>query len=55
MRRFRVIALDPPIDWSKMTSADDFPRKWGYRDPVWFETLEREVCQKNGGRPAAIA
>jgi hypothetical protein len=35
-----------------MQSADQFPRPWGYRDPVWFETLDREVLSK--GRKALV-
>jgi hypothetical protein len=42
----RLIALDPPIDWSEVRTPEDFPRIWGYRDPVWFETLEREVLSR---------
>lgn len=45
-RRMRLIALDPPIDWAKVQSVEDFPRIWGYRDPVWFQTLESEVLSK---------
>ncbi len=44
--RMRLIALDPPIDWSKVHSVEDFPRIWGYSDPVWFQTLESEVLSK---------
>jgi hypothetical protein len=46
-KRMRVVALDPPIDWSSVRSAADFPRIWGYRDPVWFTTLEKEVLSKH--------
>jgi hypothetical protein len=45
-RRIRVIALDPPIDWRTMTSAERFPRLWGYRDPVWIQILDRESLSK---------
>ena len=45
-KRIRVIALDPPIDWRNVRTAEDFPRLWGYRDPVWFETLERAALSK---------
>lgn len=45
-RRIRVLALDPPIEWNSMTSAEQFPRIWGYRDPVWFEILDRESLSK---------
>lgn len=46
-RRIRLIALDPPIEWKNVNKLEDFPRIWGYRDPVWFETLEHEVLTKN--------
>ena len=46
-KRIRLIALDPPIEWKNVNKLEDFPRIWGYRDPVWFETLEREVLSKN--------
>lgn len=45
-KRIRMVALDPPIEWRSMREADQFPRPWGYRDPVWFETLDREVLSK---------
>ena len=45
-RRIRLVALDPPIEWTNVTKPGDFPRLWGYRDPVWFETLDREVLSK---------
>lgn len=46
-KRMRVIALDPPIEWQSVHSMADFPRIWGYRDPVWFATLESEVLAKH--------
>jgi hypothetical protein len=46
-KRFRVIALDPPIAWSDVRTAEDIPRQWGYRDPAWVEVLEREVFAKH--------
>ena len=46
-RRIRVVALDPPIEWQSIHTAAEFPRLWGYRDPVWFETIEREVLSRN--------
>ena len=42
-RRFRVLALDPPIAWDSTHAIADIPRRWGYRDPVWMDVLEREV------------
>ena len=45
-KRIRVVALDPPIEWRSVREADQFPRAWGYRDPVWFETLDREVLSR---------
>ena len=41
--RFRVLALDPPINWDSTHAIADIPRRWGYRDPVWMDVLEREV------------
>jgi hypothetical protein len=46
-RRFRVLALDPPVDWAEVRTPDDFPRGYGYRDPDWFMVLEREVLSRN--------
>ena len=45
-KRIRVIALDPPIEWRNIQKSEDLPRLWGYRDPVWFETLDRETLSK---------
>jgi hypothetical protein len=53
-RRLRVIALDPPIQWDSVRTAADIPRRWGYRDPVWFEILDREVIAK-GHKALVIA
>lgn len=46
-QRFRVLALDPPIDWATVRTLEDFPRAYGYRDPDWFTVLEREVLSRN--------
>ena len=46
-RRLRVLALDPPIAWDSIRTADDIPRRWGFRDPMWLDVLEREVFAKN--------
>ncbi|MEP6508429.1 MAG: hypothetical protein ABJC63_09410, partial [Gemmatimonadales bacterium] len=48
-RRMRLIALDPPIDWANVHAVDDFPRIWGYRDPVWFQTLESGSLEEEEG------
>lgn len=45
-KRLRVLALDPPIGWEAVHSVADIPRRWGYRDPMWYEVLEREVFAK---------
>ena len=42
-KRLRVLALDPPVLWDSVQTADAIPRNWGHRDPVWFEILEKEV------------
>ena len=46
-KRVRLVALDPPIEWKNVNALADFPRIWGYRDPVWFETIDREILSKN--------
>lgn len=46
-QKLRVVALDPPIRWAEVRNTDDIPRKWGYRDPVWFEVLDREVLLRH--------
>jgi len=51
-RRLRVVALDPPIIWDSTHSAEDIPRRWGYRDPAWFGILERDVLAR--GRKALV-
>ncbi len=51
-RKLRVVALDPPIHWDDVRKTDDIPRQWGYRDPMWFEILDREVLLR--GRKALV-
>jgi hypothetical protein len=45
--RLRVLASDPPIDWTNLRSASDFPRSYGYRDWQTTEIIEREVLARN--------
>lgn len=51
-RRLRVLAGDPPIDWSRTNRADDIPRTYGFRDIETLGILEREVLAK--GRRAIV-
>lgn len=44
--RLRVLAGDPPIDWSRVRSHDDAMR-FSDRDGHFAEVLEREVLAKN--------
>ena len=45
-KRLRVLLGDPPIDWSKSSSAEQF-RYPGVRDRVPAEIVQREVLSKN--------
>ncbi|HEY7406688.1 MAG TPA: hypothetical protein VH638_00345 [Gemmatimonadaceae bacterium] len=51
-RRLRVLAGDPPIDWSRTHRAEDIPRTYGFRDIETLGILEREVLGK--GRRAIV-
>jgi hypothetical protein len=51
-RRIRLLAGDPPIDWSRTTRAQDIPRTYGFRDIETIGMLEREVLAK--GRRALV-
>ena len=44
-KRIRVLALDPPIDWSKVHSAADWAAFMD-RDPFAASLIEREVFQR---------
>ena len=44
-RRMRVLAGDPPIDWAKVESKDEFARFTG-RDESFLSVLESEVLAK---------
>jgi hypothetical protein len=47
-KRFRVVAGDPPIDWSKMKTAEDLARgQFMMRDPVIASVMEKEVLSKH--------
>jgi hypothetical protein len=45
-RRLRMLACDPPIDWSKVTKPDD-TRAFGDRDESITAVMEREVLAKH--------
>ena len=51
-RRIRLLAGDPPIDWSRTTRAQDIPRTYGFRDIETISIIEREVLAK--GRRALV-
>jgi hypothetical protein len=51
-KRMRVLAGDPPIDWSRVASSADFPRSYGYRDWQTTEIVEKEVLAR--GRRALV-
>jgi hypothetical protein len=51
-RRIRLLAGDPPIDWSRTTRAQDIPRTYGFRDIETLAIIEREVLAK--GRRALV-
>ncbi|MGA8216193.1 MAG: hypothetical protein WB799_21565 [Candidatus Sulfotelmatobacter sp.] len=47
-KKFRMVAADPPIDWSKMKTAADFGRgQFLMRDPVIASMMEKEVLSKH--------
>ena len=47
-RRFRVVAADPPVDWSKIKTAADFGRgQFMMRDPAIASVMEKEVLSKH--------
>ena len=52
-KRLRVLLADPPIDWSKVTSIEDYDVFAG-RDDHWFKVIENEVIEK-GRRGLVIA
>lgn len=45
-RRIRLLAGDPPIDWSRTTRAQNIPRTYGFRDIETLAIIEREVLAK---------
>jgi hypothetical protein len=51
-RRLRIVAGDPPIDWSRTNRAEDIPRSYGFRDIETLGIIEREVLAK--GRRALV-
>ena len=42
----RIVLADPPIDWARVRSAEDFAR-YGDRDGFFLETVEREVLARH--------
>ena len=47
-RRFRMVAADPPVDWSKVKTAADFAGgQFMMRDPVIASVMEKEVLSKH--------
>lgn len=51
-RQLRIVAGDPPIDWSRTSRASDIPRSFGFRDIETLRIIEREVLAK--GRRAIV-
>jgi hypothetical protein len=51
-RHIRIVAGDPPIDWSRTSRAEDIPRTYGFRDIETIGIIEREVLAK--GRRALV-
>ena len=51
-RRLRVLAGDPPIDWTHTQSPADFPRSYGDRDIETLRIIEREILAR--GRVALV-
>jgi hypothetical protein len=51
-RRLRVLACDPPVDWSAVTSPDDFDAFLDQRDQSIASVLEDEVLAR--GRKALV-
>lgn len=45
-QKLRVLAADPPIDWSQVASKDDRD-SYGGRDEVIAQVVEREVLEKD--------
>lgn len=44
--KLRALTSDPPIDWSHLNTAADFPRSYGYRDWQTTAMVEREVLAR---------
>jgi hypothetical protein len=45
-RKIRVLASDPPIDWSSIRTGADFPKIYGYRDWQAVAVLRSEVLHR---------
>jgi len=46
-KRLRLVAADPPIDWSVITTKADFARYYGARDSTIAAIMEREVLSRH--------
>ncbi|MEO8335706.1 MAG: ChaN family lipoprotein [bacterium] len=46
-KRLRVLAGDPPIDWTQTHAASDIPRRYGDRDIETVRIIEREVLARS--------
>jgi hypothetical protein len=46
-KRLRVLAGDPPIDWTQTNSASDIPRSYGDRDIETLRIIERDVLGRS--------
>lgn len=46
-QKLRVVAGDPPIDWAKVTTTEEFMRFLNRRDEVAADVITREVLQKH--------
>ena len=44
--RLRVIAADPPLDWARVQSAEDFRSILGKRAEFGADVIEREALRK---------
>jgi hypothetical protein len=46
-KKFRMLACDPPIDWSKVKTPSDFSLHFMMRDPNIASVMEKEVLSKH--------
>jgi hypothetical protein len=45
-KQVRVVLADPPIDWAKVKTKEDFD-PYGNRDDYWFRAISEEVLKKD--------